>query len=208
MGGAAAAPTNFLETSAGQFQAFYLFDQPEAFAAVKPIAARLKAYAACDHGTADLSHVWRIAGTLNWPNAKKVGAGRPFEPQTVRVVRPWQGDGISLADLAAALPGPKAEPSISVGSGEKVEAEPAAESAPRMSRSAPTTDQQQTWRVLTPLIGSARSPWRDRTGRHIWRQRRSGVPGLHARLSHRRDRERSARERRGTRPCCDRRQDP
>jgi RepB DNA-primase from phage plasmid len=133
-------PNLVLETSTGRFQAFYFFDKPEAFAAAKPVAARLKTCARCDDGTADLSHVWRIAGTLNWPNAKKVGAGRPREPQTVRVVRPWQGDGISLADLAAALPEPKAEPSISVGSGEKVEAEPPlkanrASPAARMSRS-------------------------------------------------------------------------
>jgi hypothetical protein len=104
-------PPNFvLETSAGRFQAFYLFDKPEALAIGKLIAARLKAYAACDHGTADLSHVWRIAGTLNWPNAKKVGAGRPREPQTVRVVRPWQGDRVSLADLAVALSATEKKP--------------------------------------------------------------------------------------------------
>jgi hypothetical protein len=129
-------PSFVLETSTGRFQAFYFFDKPEAFAAVKPVAARLKTYAGCDYGTADLSHVWRIAGTLNWPNAKKVGAGRPPDPQTVRVVRPWQGDGISLADLAAALLEPKAEPATSVGSGEYVEAEPATESETSVAVSA------------------------------------------------------------------------
>ena len=104
-------PNLVLETSAGRFQAFYLFDKPEAFAAVKTIAARLKAYAACDHGTADLSHVWRIAGTLNWPNAKKVGAGRPREPQTVRVAKKWDGTTISLDALAAVLPASNGKPS-------------------------------------------------------------------------------------------------
>jgi hypothetical protein len=98
-------PPNFvLETSTGRFQAFYFLDKPEALAAVKPVAARLKASAGCDHGTADLSHVWRIAGTLNWPNAKKVGAGRPREPQTVRVVKEWDGSATSLDALVASIP--------------------------------------------------------------------------------------------------------
>jgi hypothetical protein len=49
-----------LETSAGRFQAFNLFDKPEPPAAVKPVAMRLKQFAGCDHGTADVCHVWRI----------------------------------------------------------------------------------------------------------------------------------------------------
>ena len=105
------APNFVLETSAGRFQAFYLFDKPEVPADAKPIAMGLKVYAGCDHGTADLSHVWRIAGTLNWPNAKKAGAGRPREPQTVRVVKEWGGTTISLGALAAAIPASEATPS-------------------------------------------------------------------------------------------------
>ena len=124
------APNYVLETSAGRFQAFYLFDKPEAFAAVKSVAARLKAYARCDHGTADLSHVWRIAGTSNWPNAKKVIAGRPPEPQTVRVTKAWQGDRVSLADLAAVIPETKADPERSQPVDEEAEAEPAVENDP------------------------------------------------------------------------------
>jgi len=78
-------PPNFvLETSSGRFQAFYLFDKPELPDVVKPVAERLKAFARCDHGTSDMSHVWRIAGALNWPNGKKVAEGRPRHPQLVR----------------------------------------------------------------------------------------------------------------------------
>src|SRR5260370_27442935 len=66
-------PHYVLETSSGRFQAFYFLKDPMPVEAVKPVAQRLKAYAGCDHGTSDISHVWRIAGTLNWPNAKKVG---------------------------------------------------------------------------------------------------------------------------------------
>ena len=79
-------PQYVLETSSGRFQAFYFFTKPVPPEAAKPVAERLKAYAGCDYGTADISHVWRVAGTLNWPNAKKVNEGRSAEPQLVKVV--------------------------------------------------------------------------------------------------------------------------
>ena len=76
-------PGYVLEASNGRFQPFCFFDKPEPFEEVKQIAERLKAFANCDNGTADLSHVWRIPGTLNWPNAQKVAAGRARQPQLV-----------------------------------------------------------------------------------------------------------------------------
>ena len=96
-------PNYVLETSAGRFQAFYLFDKPEPLELVKPVAERLKAYAHCDHGTSDVSHVWRVPGALNWPNAKKVAEGRSPEPQLARVVK-WDNTRTSLTALDAALP--------------------------------------------------------------------------------------------------------
>jgi hypothetical protein len=81
-------PPNFvLETSAGRFQCFYIFGCPLTVEEAKPLAQKLRAYAKCDHGTADLSHVWRIAGTWNWPNKKKVDAGRSPQPQMVKAVK-------------------------------------------------------------------------------------------------------------------------
>ena len=56
-------PQYVLATSTARFQAFYLFDRPETTEAAKAIAGRLKTFAGCDHGTADLSHVWRIPGS-------------------------------------------------------------------------------------------------------------------------------------------------
>ena len=97
-------PQYVLETSAGRFQAFYLFTKPVPPEAAKPVAERLKAYAGCDHGTADISHVWRVAGTLNWPNAKKVNEGRSAEPQQVKIVQLFDGKTIAFEKLAAALP--------------------------------------------------------------------------------------------------------
>ena len=96
-------PANYvLETSAGRFQAFYLFDKPEAPEDVKPVAERLKTFARCDHGTMDISHVWRVPGALNWPNAKKVAEGRARDPQLVRVEK-YDNSRTSLQSLSDAL---------------------------------------------------------------------------------------------------------
>ena len=102
-------PNYVLETSAGRFQAFYLFDKPEPLDVVKPVAKHLKAYAGCDHGTSDISHVWRVPGALNWPNSKKVAAGRPRDPQLVRVAM-YSDSRTSLQALSDALPQDGATP--------------------------------------------------------------------------------------------------
>jgi hypothetical protein len=93
-----------LETSVSRFQAFLPFDQPATVQDAKRVAVRLKEAARCDHGTADMSHVWRVPGTLNWPNRKKVGEGRSPESQRVEVVEPWDEAVISLDEIRKALP--------------------------------------------------------------------------------------------------------
>jgi RepB DNA-primase from phage plasmid len=97
-------PDYVLETSTSRFQAFYLFDKPASVVDAKPVAERLKSFAQCDHGTSDLSHVWRVPGALNWPNAKKLGEGRSPEPQLVRVAKKWDGSTTSLQTLSDSLP--------------------------------------------------------------------------------------------------------
>ena len=76
------SPNYVLETSAGRFQAFYLFDKPEAPEDVKRVAERLKAFAKCDHGTMDVSHVWRVPDALNWPEREKSRRGTRARPAT------------------------------------------------------------------------------------------------------------------------------
>ena len=80
-------PDLVIETSRGRFQCFHLFDKPELIVRVKPIGRRLRDFCRSDHGSLDLSHVWRVPGCLNWPNAKKIAQGRPPEPQLVRKAR-------------------------------------------------------------------------------------------------------------------------
>ena len=53
-------PDYVIQSSAGRYQVIYLFDKPEPPDVVKEVAKRLKAFARCDHGTSDISHVWRV----------------------------------------------------------------------------------------------------------------------------------------------------
>ncbi len=96
-------PHLVLETSPGNRQPFVLFDRPVEPAEAKPLAAALKRATGSDHGTADIAHVWRIPGTLNFPNRKKLERGRSVDPASVFVVEGWQGDLISVEDMRAAL---------------------------------------------------------------------------------------------------------
>lgn len=97
-------PTAILETSPRRFQTFYLFDRPLTVETAKDLARRLQAHTQCDFGTKDLSHVWRIGGTLNWPNKKKLDAGRAPEPCLVVEVPGGSNAVIDPAALDAALP--------------------------------------------------------------------------------------------------------
>jgi len=96
-------PNLVLETSPGNFQPFILFDRPLLPAEAKPLAAALRRATGSDHGTADVCHVWRIPGTLNWPNRKKLDRGRLPNPADVTIVEPWDGTLTNVDDLRAAL---------------------------------------------------------------------------------------------------------
>src|SRR5271157_5419887 len=76
-------------------QYFVLFDQPLSPVEAKPIVEGLHVAYGGDHGTKDLSHVWRVAGTLNWPNKKKLERGRPAEPQSPTVLKAWHGECVT-----------------------------------------------------------------------------------------------------------------
>jgi len=97
-----------VETSHGSFQALYLLETAASVAEVKPVAHALTETLHSDPTGKDLSHVWRPAGLLNWPNAKKLSAGRSPQPFTARFVNPWDGRSrTSLAALRAAIPAPR-----------------------------------------------------------------------------------------------------
>jgi hypothetical protein len=108
------APNYVLETSAGRFQTFYLFTRPLPMAEAKALGERLKLHARCDHGTVDMSHVWRAPGTPNWPSEKKLKVGRSPEPQQVRVAQPWDGSLTDPADLDRLLPPLPVAPAVNI----------------------------------------------------------------------------------------------
>jgi hypothetical protein len=97
-------PTAILETSPRRFQTFYLFDRPVTVGIAKDLARRLQAHTRCDFGTKDISHVWRIGGTLNWPNKKKVEAGRAPEPCLVVEAPGGSNAVIDAAALDQSMP--------------------------------------------------------------------------------------------------------
>jgi hypothetical protein len=97
-------PDCVLQTSDGRFQAFLFLDRQLPPSDAKQMAVLLCKYARCDHGTKDLTHVWRIPGTLNWPNTKKiVEGGRSPHPQLVSVEVARNGSRTSVEELSKVL---------------------------------------------------------------------------------------------------------
>jgi predicted P-loop ATPase len=92
-----------IESSSGNFQPVFPLSRALTNGEAKALAVSLSDFIGGDAGTKDLSHVWRVPGTLNWPNKKKVQRGRSLEPQPVRVAKPFTGTLIDPMTLQAAL---------------------------------------------------------------------------------------------------------
>lgn len=96
-------PNYVVESSPGNYQCFVLLDSPLSVADAKPLARSLKVAANADHCTVDMAHVWRVPGTLNWPNAKKLARGRPSNPAPVAIAELWDGEVTKVEGLRIAL---------------------------------------------------------------------------------------------------------
>ena len=92
-----------IETSAGNLQPVFPLSRALGNDEAKALAVALSDFVGADAGTKDLSHVWRVPGTLNWPNKRKVERGRPPEPQPVRVAKAFTGKSVEPETLRAAL---------------------------------------------------------------------------------------------------------
>ena len=104
-----------LETSPGNFQDFFVYPQPLPMIEAKPVARALHRLthkeentdAKGDSTTKDVSHIWRVPGTLNFPNADKIerrkAQGISTEPFLVRWVH-QNGGVIDPATIIAAAP--------------------------------------------------------------------------------------------------------
>ncbi len=101
-------PTMVLRTSTlpeASYQCFFIFDDPLEPAQAQRLATMLTDHCDCDHGSKDISHVWRIPGTQNWPNLKKIrDHQRPPTPQRVKTIIPYAAARLINADhMDAAL---------------------------------------------------------------------------------------------------------
>jgi hypothetical protein len=103
-------PSLVMETSPGNSQPVILFDQALAPERAGILAKALQRATASDSGTGDIAHVWRIPGTLNYPNAAKVARGRNPQPVSVLLQMPFVGEVHSEARLLEILSPFIAEP--------------------------------------------------------------------------------------------------
>jgi hypothetical protein len=97
-------PHYVMESSRGNKQSVYVLAKAMRVEDAYPYAKALQRFTGTDSGTADVAHVWRVPGTLNWPNKQKVHKrNRPRTPQSVRVLEPWQGELVDADALRAKL---------------------------------------------------------------------------------------------------------
>jgi hypothetical protein len=92
-----------METSEGNFQPVFPLARAMSKAEAKPIAVALSDAIGADSRTKDTSGLFRIAGTLNWPSAKKLERERSPVPQLVKVKLAWTGERIEPATIQAAV---------------------------------------------------------------------------------------------------------
>jgi predicted P-loop ATPase len=102
-------PPYVIQTSEGNLQPVFPLAHALANGEAKALAVALSDFVGADEGTKDLSHVWRVPGTLNWPNKRKLARGRSPQPQPVRVAKPFTGDLVEPDALRAALAASKAK---------------------------------------------------------------------------------------------------
>ena len=85
-----------IESSAGNFQPVYPFSPALEPQRAHELAQALGHKVGGDSGTKDIAHIWRVPGTLNWPNRVKVRGEkghkpRSPDPQPVKIALPWDG---------------------------------------------------------------------------------------------------------------------
>jgi hypothetical protein len=94
-----------VESSPGNFHCWYFLDRLYFVDEVKPVLAALVDKVGCDH-CRSLEHLFRVPGTLNWPDQVKLKAGRSPTPVMAELTwspEPALGDRISLDELKAAM---------------------------------------------------------------------------------------------------------
>jgi putative DNA primase/helicase len=118
--GLSIAPSAVIETSPGNYQAIFAFDTPVLPKDAAVLAELLWKVAQCDPSTKKVDQPWRVPGTINWPNRKKIREGRT--PVLARWAKPFDGSTVSYealkAALEAAVEGTEGEPDEGDGGGD------------------------------------------------------------------------------------------
>ena len=128
--GLSIAPSAVIETSPGNYQAIFAFDAPVPPKEAAALAELLWRVAACDPATKKVDQPWRVPGTVNWPNHKKVKEGRT--PVLARWAKPFDGSTVSYEALKVALEAavdemPEDDPDDGDGGGDPAGPDPLAE---------------------------------------------------------------------------------
>ena len=97
------APSLVVETSPGNTQPFILFDQAVAPEKAETLAKALQIATGSDSGTGDITHVWRIPGTLNFPTPSKIARGRSSEPVAAQLQMEFGGQVYGVEELTGIL---------------------------------------------------------------------------------------------------------
>jgi hypothetical protein len=98
--------TSFTPTP--RFQLVYLLNEPTSdFEHWRRAARCVEAYFGADHCSKDLAHVWRVPGTMNFPNSRKQAQGRVAE--TTALVHFDAGRRFELSDFTDNLNEPEPE---------------------------------------------------------------------------------------------------
>ena len=114
LGGLPLASPYIMETSEGNFQPVFPLARALSQAEAKPIAVALGDAIGADSRTKDTSSLFRIAGTLNWPSAKKLERGRSPVPQLVKTRQAWTGELVEPEAIQAAAKDAKPTAKLSI----------------------------------------------------------------------------------------------
>ena len=96
-------PSAEIETSPDNVQSGYWFDAPLSKDDARPLLWDLADATGADD-CKTVEHLWRCPGTWNWPDEKKVAAGRDPAPFQTRWLKSPDGPGCSAAELRRKLP--------------------------------------------------------------------------------------------------------
>jgi hypothetical protein len=93
-----------ISSSPGNFQDVFAYPRPLPANVAKALLVALHAAIGGDSAQKDLSHVWRIPGTLNWPTKAKLARGRSPIPAPVTVAKSFNGTRVTLTEMLALKP--------------------------------------------------------------------------------------------------------